>query len=117
MAGLREVVRALLDRPGVEAVAVVSGDGLTIDHAARGSFDAETVAALVPGIVQNARRLGTTAERGEMGLGVLEFDRGLAVLSSLGPESLLLVLVATGSNIGELLHDLRIHRSALQQLG
>ena len=117
MAGLREVVRALLDRPGVEAVAVVSGDGLTIDHAARGSFDAETVAALVPGIVQNARRLGATAERGEMGLGVLEFDRGLAVLSSLGPESLLLVLVAAGANIGELLHDLRTHRSALQQLG
>ncbi|MGB7213225.1 MAG: roadblock/LC7 domain-containing protein [Gemmatimonadales bacterium] len=117
MAGLREVVRALLDRPGVEAVAVVSRDGLTIDHAARGEFDSETVAALVPGIVQNARRLGTTANWGELGFGVLEFDGGLAILSALGPESLLLVLVAAGNNIGELLHDLRTHRPALQELG
>lgn len=117
MAGLREVVRALLDRPGVAAVAVVSGDGLTIDHAARGDFDAETVAALIPGIIQNARRLGSTAERGELGLGVLEFDRGLAVFSALGPESMLLVLVDPGTNVGELLHDLRTHRPALQQLG
>lgn len=117
MAGLREVVRALLERPGVEAVAVVSGDGLTIDHAARGDFDAETVAALLPGIVQNARRLGDTAQRGALGTGVLEFDGGLAVLSPLGPESLLLVLVGAGTNVGELLHDLRQHRPALQQLG
>ncbi|MGH7590851.1 MAG: roadblock/LC7 domain-containing protein [Gemmatimonadales bacterium] len=117
MAGLREVVRALLDRPGVEAVAVVSGDGLTIDHAARGQFDAETVAALVPGIVQNARRLGGTANWGDLGFGVLEYDGGLAILSALGPESLLLVMVNAGTNVGELLHDLRAHRPALQQLG
>ena len=31
MAGLRDVVRALGGRPGVTAVMVVSGDGLTID--------------------------------------------------------------------------------------
>lgn len=117
MAGLREVVRALLERPGVEAVAVVSGDGLTIDHAAKGAFDADTIAALVPGIIQNARRLGSTAERGELGTGVFEFAGGLAVLSALGPESLLLVMVAAGANVGELLHDLRTHRPALQQLG
>lgn len=117
MAGLREVVRALLDRPGVVAVAVVSGDGLTIDHAARGDFDAETVAALVPAILQNSRRLGSTALRGELGFGVLEFDGGLAVFSALGPESILLVMVDVGTNVGELLHDLRTHRPALQQLG
>jgi 3-hexulose-6-phosphate synthase/6-phospho-3-hexuloisomerase len=33
MAGLRDVVRALAERPGVTAVIVVSGDGLTIDQA------------------------------------------------------------------------------------
>jgi predicted regulator of Ras-like GTPase activity (Roadblock/LC7/MglB family) len=117
MAGLREVVRALLERPGVEAVAVVSGDGLVIDHAAKGAFDAETVAALVPGIMQNARRLGDTAARGPLGTGVLEFDGGLAVLSGLGPDSILLVLAGAGANIGDLLFDLRTHRPALQQLG
>ncbi|MFI5236236.1 MAG: roadblock/LC7 domain-containing protein [Gemmatimonadales bacterium] len=116
MAGLREVVRALLQRPGVEAVAVVSGDGLTIDHAARGAFDIDTVAALVPGIVQSARRLGTSTEHGEFGTGVLEFKGGLAVLCGLGPETLLLVLVAAGTNAGELLFDLRQHHPALSQL-
>ena len=62
MAGLRDVVRALAERPGVSAVMVVSGDGLTIDQAGSG-LDADTVAALVPAIVSNAKRLGQSAGR------------------------------------------------------
>jgi predicted regulator of Ras-like GTPase activity (Roadblock/LC7/MglB family) len=60
MAGLRDVVRALAERPGVTAVIVVSGDGLTIDQAG-GELDTDTVAALVPAIVSNAKRLGTSS--------------------------------------------------------
>ena len=72
MAGLRDVVRALSERPGVSAVMVVSGDGLTIDQAGSG-LDADTVAALVPTIVSNAKRLGASAGQGELTLGAFAF--------------------------------------------
>ena len=46
MAGLAEVVRRLIDRDGVEAVLVLSADGLPIEHASREPFEAEPLAAL-----------------------------------------------------------------------
>ena len=46
MIELGEVVQSLAARDGVEAVLLLSGDGLPIEHAARGAFDSETVAAL-----------------------------------------------------------------------
>ena len=41
MPGLAEVVRGLAARDGVDAVVLVSPDGLPIDHAARGACDAD----------------------------------------------------------------------------
>ena len=40
------VVQRLAARDGVEAVLLLSGDGLPIEHASRRPFDAETVAAI-----------------------------------------------------------------------
>ena len=46
MAGLGEVVRALAGRDGVEAVLVLSADGLPIEQASSVPFEAESLAAL-----------------------------------------------------------------------
>ena len=45
MSSLSDVVRALADQPGVEAVVVASMDGLPIAHEGRGAFDPDAVAA------------------------------------------------------------------------
>jgi predicted regulator of Ras-like GTPase activity (Roadblock/LC7/MglB family) len=115
MAGLRDVVRALGGRPGVTAVMVVSGDGLTIDQAGSG-LDADTVAALVPAIVSNAKRLGTSAGQGELAIGAFEFSGATAVLATLGADAILLVFCGQGADIGQLLFDLNAHRTALATL-
>lgn len=115
MAGLRDVVRALAERPGVTAVVVVSGDGLTIDQAGSG-LDTDTVAALVPAIVSNAKRLGTSAGQGELGIGAFEYAGSTAVIATMGPDAILLVFCKTGADIGQLLFDLNTHRSALATL-
>lgn len=115
MAGLREVVRALAGRPGVSAVMVVSGDGLTIDQAGSG-LDADTVAALVPGIVSNAKRLGSTSGAGDLALGAFEYAGQTAVIATLGPDAMLLVFCGAGAEIGQLLFDLNAHRTALATL-
>ncbi|HEX7919048.1 MAG TPA: roadblock/LC7 domain-containing protein, partial [Gemmatimonadales bacterium] len=90
MAGLRDVVRALAGRPGVSSVMVVSGDGLTIDQAGTG-LDGDTVAALIPAIVSNAKRLGTSAGQGELSLGAFEYAGSTAVIATLGADAMLLV--------------------------
>jgi hypothetical protein len=64
MASLGEVVRGLGARDGVEAVLVLSADGLPIEHTSRVPFEPEAVAALTATLMQYATRLGLGAGRG-----------------------------------------------------
>jgi predicted regulator of Ras-like GTPase activity (Roadblock/LC7/MglB family) len=116
MTGLNEVVRGLSERDGVEAVLVLSGDGLPIEHAARGAFDTESMAALTATLVQYASRLGTGAGRGALRTAVLEYEGGTLVVAQLGAGDCLAILARPGANLGHLLYDLRQHRPALAAL-
>jgi predicted regulator of Ras-like GTPase activity (Roadblock/LC7/MglB family) len=113
---LGEVVSSLAARDGVEAVLLLSSDGLPIEHAARNGFDSETVAALSATLAQHAARLGQGAGRGNLATGVLEFDGGLLILARAGAADWLAVLASPEADVGPLLYDLRQHRSALAPL-
>ncbi len=116
MAGLRDVVQHLAQREGVEAVVVVSSDGLTIDHATRSGMDPEALAAMIPALNQCARQVGAAAAGGDLTHAVLEFGDRLLVLSALNDDNNLLILTEPQANIGVLLFDLRQHRPAIAQL-
>ena len=116
MAGLNDVVRGLVARDGVEAVLVLSADGLPIEQASRGTFDAESLAALTATLVQYANRLGLGAARGALRDGVIEYERGLLVVAQIGAGDCLAILAAPETDLGELLYDLRQHRPALAAL-
>ncbi len=116
MATIRDVVEALSRRSGVEAVVVVGRDGLPIDARAANGLDPEGVAALLPSVINAMSQLGEAAARGDFGTGVLEFGRGLAVVTILNANALLIVLVRPETNVGGLLFDLRRHRTAIAGL-
>jgi predicted regulator of Ras-like GTPase activity (Roadblock/LC7/MglB family) len=116
MASLNEVVRGLAARSGVEAVLVLSGDGLPIEQASRGSFDPESLAALTATLLQYATRLGHGAGRGALRTAVLEYERGLLVVAQVGSGDCLAILAAPDADVGSLLYDLRQHRPALAAL-
>jgi predicted regulator of Ras-like GTPase activity (Roadblock/LC7/MglB family) len=116
MPGLNEVVRDLAARDGVEAVLVLSADGLPIEHASRGPFDPESLAALTATMVQYATRLGIGATRGALRNAVIEYERGLLVIAQIGAGDCLAILAAADADVGELLYDLRQHRPALAAL-
>ena len=116
MMPLGEVVQSLATRDGVEAVLLLSGDGLPIEHAARSTFEPETVAALAATLAQHAGRLGAGASLGELGTAVLEFEEGLLLVARVGTGDWLAVLAGGDADIGPLLFDLRQHRSALAPL-
>jgi uncharacterized protein len=116
MAGIAEVVRGLGARNGVEAVLVLSADGLPIEHASRVPFEPEAVAALTATLVQYATRLGLGAGRGAPRTSVIDYERGLLVVAQLGSGDSLAILAAPDADVGELLFDLREHRPALASL-
>ncbi len=116
MAGLAEVVRRLIDRDGIEAVLVLSADGLPIEHASREPFEAEPLAALTATLAQYANRLGLGSGRGALRTAVLDYERGLLVVAQIGAGDCLAILARSDANIGELLYDLRQHRPALAAL-
>ena len=116
MAGLGEVVRDLGTRAGVEAVLMLSADGLPIEHTARVPFEPEAVAALTATLVQYATRLGLGAGRGAARTSVIEFERGQLIVAQIGSGDSLAILAAPDADVGQLLYDLRQHRPALAEL-
>jgi predicted regulator of Ras-like GTPase activity (Roadblock/LC7/MglB family) len=116
MPSLNELISGLAARDGVEAALVLSADGLPIEQSSRGSFDAESLAALTATAVQYAAKLGSAAGRGTFRTAVIEYERGLLVIAQFGAGDCLAILAAPEANVGPLLYDLRQHRPALAAL-
>ncbi len=116
MPTIRDVVQALGSRDGIDAVIVLGRDGLIIDSRVRDGLDSESLAALVPSVVESCNRLGDASEKGEFGMGVVEYTQGLVIVTDLTSESLLAILVQRDTNIGNLLYELKRHRASIAQL-
>jgi uncharacterized protein len=116
MASIRDLVGALRQREGVDAVIVLGRDGLLIDSQAAQGLNPEDLAARIPPIIGPADELGAAAGRGEVVTLILEHRQGLAIMSVLSAEAILLVLVQPGANIGQLLYELRRNREQIAAL-
>ena len=116
MPTIRDVVQTLSNRDGVDTVILLSRDGLTIDAHGSDGVDPDGLAALVPGVVAACNRLGSAAERGGFGTGVVEFERGMAVVAELTSDAILALVIRPDTNIGGLLFELHRHRSAIAGL-
>lgn len=116
MATIRDLVGALRQRTGVDAVVVLGRDGLLIDGAVEAGLDADGLAAHVPPLVAAAGDLGSAIGRGTFGLTVLEYEHGLAVVAAISADALLFVLVRREANLAQLLFDLRRHRPQIAAL-
>jgi predicted regulator of Ras-like GTPase activity (Roadblock/LC7/MglB family) len=100
----------------VDAVVILGNDGLPIDDRIRNGLDAEVLAAHLPAILQACDELGENAQRGSLVAGVLEYDAGFAVVSSLTRDAKLLVLLRPQATLGPLLYDIRRHRAEIAAL-
>ena len=116
MPSIRDLVAAIRQREGVEAALVLGRDGLLIDSQVVPGLDPEDLAARIPPIIAPADDLGLAAARGEMQTAVLEHRRGLAIVSVLSPEAILLVLVTARADVSQLLFELRRHREHIAAL-
>jgi predicted regulator of Ras-like GTPase activity (Roadblock/LC7/MglB family) len=116
MASIRDLVAALRQREGVDAAIVLGRDGLLIDSQAIPGLNPEDLAARIPSIIGPADELGAAATRGEVVTVILEHQKGMAIVSVLSTEAILLVLVQPSANIGQLLYELRRNREHIAAL-
>src|SRR5688500_13137295 len=98
MASIRDLVAALRQREGVEAAIVLGRDGLLIDSQAVPGLDPEDLAVRIPPVIGPADELG------------------IAIVSVLSAEAILLVLVQPSADIGQLLYELRRNREHIAAL-
>jgi uncharacterized protein len=116
MPSIRDLVTAIRQREGVDAAVVLGHDGLLIDSQLAPELNAEDIAARIPAIIAPADELGGATNRGELHTAVLEHRDGLAVISVLSSEAILLVLITPKANVAQLLFELRRNRQHIAAL-
>ena len=116
MPTIREFTSALRRRPGVNAALVSGRDGLLVDGAADDALDLDDLAARVPALISEAASIGDAARLGSCTSCIIELGDGYAVLTTLGTDSILTVLLSKSAELGPLLFELRSQRSRLESL-
>lgn len=116
MPNIRDLVATIRHREGVDAAIVLGHDGLLIDSQIGPGLDAEDIAARVPAIIASGNEFGGASHRGALLTAVLEHPNGMAIVSVLSEDAVLLVLVSAGANVGQLLFELRRNREHIATL-
>ena len=116
MPSIRDLVGAIRQREGVEAAVVLGRDGLLIDSQSVPGLDPEDLAARIPSIIGPADDLGNGVGRGALVTAVLEYHAGLAIVTVLNADAVLVVLVRPDANVGQLLFELRRNREHIAAL-
>jgi predicted regulator of Ras-like GTPase activity (Roadblock/LC7/MglB family) len=116
MPTIRDLVAAIREREGVQAAIVLGRDGLVIDGQGVPSVDTENVAAHVPPVLLAAEEMGHASTQGSLQTAVLEYERGVAIVSALSTDAVLLVLALPNVNLAQLLYELRRNRANIASL-
>lgn len=116
MPSIRDLLETLCTHDGVEGAILLGRDGLLIDSRAASGIDPESTSALVPALASAADELGAHSGHGGLTLGVVELERGYAVVAPVSADALLLVLARTDAQLATLLYELRRHRGQLATL-
>ena len=112
----RELVTAIREREGVNAAIVLGRDGLLIDGQHDGSVDPEHLAAHVPSILAAADELAGAARQDSIRTIIVEYAAGLALISVLSVDAMLLLLVRPDANLAQLLFEVRRNRERIAAL-
>jgi predicted regulator of Ras-like GTPase activity (Roadblock/LC7/MglB family) len=122
---LKQLVEAIVQHEGVEAVLVIGRDGLLVDgRTGSAAVDLDALAAHLPRVLNAAASLGGAANtdgkegggRGELVSTIMEFEHGLALAAVLSADASLLVLLGRGANAAPLLYDLRRFRGRIASI-
>jgi predicted regulator of Ras-like GTPase activity (Roadblock/LC7/MglB family) len=105
---LDRVIQDLLaTTPEIEAVAVVSFDGLPMASALPAGMDEDRVAAMSAALLSLGDRAAESLGRGELSQVYIEGDAGTVFLVSAQDEAVLVAVAAKGAKAGLMLYEVR----------
>lgn len=110
---LRTLLTGIAQRPEVTGAAIVSGEGLLIEHALPVGTDGEALAALAATVIRQIAELGSAAGMGQPTSAVIEFSGGPAIIGMVDGGAALFVMARPDADLGELLYLVRRHRPAV----
>jgi predicted regulator of Ras-like GTPase activity (Roadblock/LC7/MglB family) len=110
---LRTLLTGIAQRPEVTGAAIVSGEGLLIEHALPAGTDGEALAALAATVIRQIAELGGAARLGHPTSAVVEFSGGPAIIGMVDGGAALFVMARPDADLGELLYLVRRHRPAV----
>ena len=105
---LDRAIHALLSQtPEIEAVAIVSFDGLPMAAALPPSMDEDRVAAMSAALLSLGERAAQGLGRGELSQVYIEGTDGTVFLVSAEDEAVLVAVAAKGAKVGMMLYEVR----------
>ncbi len=116
MPTLKDLLNRLSSRSEVEAVFIVGRDGLLIDQIGPDGADGEAVAAMAPSLLNNAREIGSAAHHNGLTTAVIEYADGVAIVTDVSQDMILVTFVRQGLPFGDLLYEIRRNREQIARL-
>lgn len=101
MPNLKSQLNELVKVDGINAAVVVGRDGFVIEGIANdGGLDVEAVGAVISTGLGSSEVMGRELNVGALTQSMVEFDRGVLVMGTLGRDALLCLVCGLGANLG-----------------
>jgi predicted regulator of Ras-like GTPase activity (Roadblock/LC7/MglB family) len=102
--------------PEIEASAVVSVDGLIMASALPAGVEEDRVSAMSAAMLSLGERISTELGRGVLDQVYIQGNSGRVILTSIGVEAVLTILVREGAKLGLIFLDMRRAADDLEKL-
>ncbi|MCB9451746.1 MAG: roadblock/LC7 domain-containing protein [Anaerolineaceae bacterium] len=102
--------------PEIEASAVVSVDGLIMASALPAGVEEDRVSAMSAAMLSLGERISTELGRGVLDQVYIQGNAGRVILTSIGVEAVLTILVREGAKLGLIFLDMRRAADDLEKL-
>jgi predicted regulator of Ras-like GTPase activity (Roadblock/LC7/MglB family) len=113
---LKALKKAMASDSGVEALAVVSVDGLPIEALLPEGMEADRVAAMGAALLSLWERAAVELGKGGLDQVLIRAEKGDAMLMSVGEDAVLLALMKEGAKLGLTLITLKRLAADLKKL-
>ncbi len=113
---MRALKKTMSSAPEVEALALVSVDGLPIESLLPEGMEEDRVAAIGAALLSLGERAATELEKGGLEQVLIRAEKGDAMLMSVGEDAVLLALMKEGAKLGLTLITLKKLTAELKKL-
>jgi len=100
MASLKNQLNDIIKVDGITAAVVVGRDGFVIEGMSTDGRDTETVGAVISTGLGTSEVMGKELNVGALTQSMVEFDKGILLMGTLGRDALLCLVCELGANLG-----------------